>query len=49
MYFSERGMAKVEIALARGKKTHDKRQAMAERDAKRAIDRAMKEHAQRFR
>ncbi|MDQ1703442.1 MAG: SsrA-binding protein [Frankiaceae bacterium] len=38
MYFKD-GYAKVEIALARGKKSHDKRQAMAERDAAREINR----------
>lgn len=43
IYFSESNLVKVEIALARGKKLHDKRQAMAERDAKRAIERAMKQ------
>ena len=36
-------IAKVDIALAKGKKLYDKRQAAAERDAKRQIDRAMKE------
>jgi SsrA-binding protein len=40
LYFKD-GHAKVEIALARGKRTYDKRQAMAERDAKREADRAM--------
>jgi SsrA-binding protein len=39
MYFSD-GRAKVELALARGKKAYDKRQDMAERDAKREISRA---------
>lgn len=34
---------KVEIALCKGKKLYDKRQDAAERDAKRQIDRAMKE------
>ena len=43
MYFSENSLVKVELALARGKKLHDKRQSMAERDAKRDIDRALKE------
>jgi SsrA-binding protein len=38
MYFQD-GHAKVEIALARGKKTYDKRQAMATRDANREIER----------
>ena len=34
--------AKLEIGLARGKKQYDKRQSIAERDAKREIDRAIK-------
>ena len=34
---------KVKIGLCKGKKLHDKRQAEAERDAKRQIERAMKE------
>lgn len=34
------GRAKVDIGVARGKKLYDKRQASAERDAKRAMDRA---------
>jgi SsrA-binding protein len=37
------GRAKVEIALARGKEAHDKRRAIARRDAQRDIDRALKE------
>jgi SsrA-binding protein len=40
VYFKD-GKAKVELALARGRKQHDKRAAMAERDANRDIDRAM--------
>ncbi len=40
-----RGRAKVEIGIARGKKLYDKRQAVAERDARRSIERAMKERA----
>ena len=43
MYFDANSRVKVELAVARGKKLHDKRQAMAERDAKRDIDRALKE------
>ena len=43
MYFSKNSLVKVEIALARGKKLHDKRQSIAKRDAAREIDRAMKE------
>ena len=34
---------KVNVGLCKGKKLHDKRQAAAERDAKRQIERAMKE------
>ena len=33
---------KVAVGLCKGKKTYDKREAIAQRDAKRAIDRAMK-------
>jgi SsrA-binding protein len=40
MYFSD-GWAKVELALARGKKNYDKRQDLARRDADREITRAM--------
>jgi len=32
LYFNDKGRAKVEIALARGKKTHDKREAEKKRD-----------------
>ena len=42
IYFNDEGRVKVELALARGKKLHDKRAAMAERDAAREIDRAIK-------
>ncbi len=38
-YFNDRGIAKVELALARGKTHGDKRQDMKKRDAKREIDR----------
>ena len=40
LYFKE-GFAKVEIALATGRKSQDKRQASAEREAKRETDRAV--------
>jgi SsrA-binding protein len=43
LYFNERGYAKIELALAKGKKIYDKRRAMAERDAKRQIARAMRQ------
>lgn len=42
LYF-RKGYAKVELALARGKRFYDKREAIAERDARRRIDRALKE------
>ena len=42
LYFKE-GRVKVELALARGKDVRDKRRAVADRDAKRQIDRALKE------
>ncbi|MCL5774070.1 MAG: SsrA-binding protein SmpB [Firmicutes bacterium] len=41
MYF-RRGKVKVELALARGKKLYDKREALAEKDAKRQIERAVR-------
>jgi SsrA-binding protein len=37
------GRAKVDVGVARGKKLYDKRQAVAERDAKRTMERAIKE------
>ena len=37
------GKAKVEVALARGKRKYDKREAIARRDAQREIDRALKD------
>jgi SsrA-binding protein len=40
LYFSD-GWAKIEIGLARGKRTYDKRQDLAERDANREISRAL--------
>lgn len=43
LYFKD-GWAKVEIALARGRKMHDKRREQARKDAQRQIDRALKEH-----
>lgn len=42
MYFNDRNLVKVEIALARGKKLYDKRASMKDRDVKREIDRALK-------
>lgn len=42
VYLSDSGYAKVQIALARGKKMHDKRNDLKDKDDKRAMDRAMK-------
>ncbi len=42
VYF-KRGRVKLKIGLCKGKKMYDKRQSAAEKDAKRQIDRAMKE------
>ena len=41
VYFKN-GRAKVELALARGKRAYDKRHAIAERDARRETERALK-------
>lgn len=42
IYLSERGLAKVEIALCRGKKEYDKRASLREQQDKREIQRVMK-------
>lgn len=42
MYFRD-GRVKVEVALARGKRQYDKRQAIGERETRREVDRALKE------
>ncbi|HWB22029.1 MAG TPA: SsrA-binding protein SmpB [Gaiellaceae bacterium] len=42
LYFKD-GRVKVEVALARGKNVQDKRQTVQDRDAKRQIERALKE------
>ena len=39
IFINDRGIAKLEIALARGKKTHDKREGIKERDIKRELSR----------
>jgi SsrA-binding protein len=44
MYF-KRSRAKLEVAVARGKKLYDKRESLAERDSQREIDRAMREQS----
>ncbi|AGA70755.1 SsrA-binding protein [Desulfitobacterium dichloroeliminans LMG P-21439] len=41
--YLRRGLAKIELGVCRGKKNYDKRQAIAERDAKREIERHFRE------
>ncbi len=43
IYFSKRGLAKVELGLAKGKKQHDRRESDKTREASREVERAMKE------
>ena len=43
MYINDRGRAKVQIGLARGKQTHDKRQTIAKRESERELRRIVKE------
>ena len=42
LFINERGLAKLEIALAKGKKLYDKRQVIKDRDNKRNLDRIKK-------
>ncbi len=44
VYFNGQGRAKVELALAKGRKAHDKREHIKERDWKREAGRVMREH-----
>ncbi len=44
IFISDRGFAKLEIGLAKGKKTHDKRETIKAKDSKREIDRVMKQY-----
>ena len=47
LYMSGRGRAKVELGLARGKQTWDRRREIADRDAKRDMDRQLAETRRR--
>ena len=42
VFFNEKSLVKVEIGLAKGKKTHDKRESIKEKDVKREMSREMK-------
>ena len=44
LFTNEKGLAKLEIALCRGKKTYDKRESLKEQDTKRDLDRIKKEY-----
>jgi SsrA-binding protein len=42
MYFNEKALIKIEIGLAKGKKLHDKRETLREKDAEREMKRQLK-------
>lgn len=42
LYFNQKGIVKVEIGLAKGKRQYDKKQAIKDRDIKREVDRDLK-------
>lgn len=42
LFINDKGLAKLEIGIAHGKKNYDKRQTLKEKEDKRSIDRAMK-------
>ena len=44
LYLSDRGFAKIEIALAQGKKSYDKRESIKRKDQKREMDRMRKDY-----
>ena len=44
LFLNERGLAKVVVGLARGRKAYDKREYLKENDAKREMDKAMKKY-----
>jgi SsrA-binding protein len=47
LFISEKGYAKLRIALAKGRKIHDKRNTMKDRDNKRQLDRVKKSYSNR--
>lgn len=44
LFINDKGLAKLRIGVARGKKIHDKRNTLKERDVKRTLDRASKSY-----
>jgi len=49
IYFNDKGLAKIELALARGKRQYDKRRTIAEQQQKRDTDREMKKYRKKDR
>ncbi len=47
LYFTQKGIAKIELALAQGKRQYDKRRTITERAQKRDLDRNMKKYRSR--
>ncbi|MCX6053261.1 MAG: SsrA-binding protein SmpB [Campylobacterales bacterium] len=45
LYFNDRNIVKIQIAIAKGKQLHDKRADLKEKDMKRDIDRAFKDNS----
>ena len=45
LYFNHKGLAKIKIGIAKGKKTHDKRETQAKRDWSRQKQRLLKDHS----
>jgi len=48
MYFNKRGLVKVELALAKGKKAYQKREALRERDRRREMEAELKKYKRSF-
>jgi SsrA-binding protein len=44
VFINDRGLAKMQIALAKGKKLYDKRETIKDRESKRKLDRIKKEY-----
>lgn len=44
LYFNDRNIVKIQIAIAKGKQLHDKRNDMKEKDMKRDMERSMKDY-----
>lgn len=44
LFLNDRGLAKIVVGLARGRKSYDKREYLKQNDAKREMDQAMKSH-----